>query len=88
MYEISLLDLDSTLTKQKVQKHGKTVEHKFNEIHNILYIIDNTLKQFSSLRNFRPKKHEEPSFRIISTHYVRVHECKRKDSFLTVWVPF
>lgn len=33
--------------KEKINHHSKTIEMKFNEIHNILYVIDNTLKSFA-----------------------------------------
>lgn len=33
--------------KEKINHHSKTIEMKFNEIHNILNVIDNTLKSFA-----------------------------------------
>lgn len=76
-YERPPPDLDSTpknlVQKRKTVKHSKIVEYKFNEIRDILY-TETILSE-----NFRPKQHEEPRFRISSTHDVRVPECKRKN---------
>lgn len=69
--------------KEKINNHSKTIEMKFNEIHNILYVIDNTLKSFaeklSQLSSIKsqskiPELSQSLLTDLLNTHKKKLHE--------------